>query len=249
MFTRLLVIGVLVFWFVMNGALLRLWISPGASDILSIPIEHVGKQVFTHEQMSDLSIYQGNRPVGSLTLQPRRFDSRGMYLVDFSGNLLLILPFMEQQPFSWHGSLEMDQEFKIRHFRIHLDARLPRMAIDLDIDPIGGEATYTIGQDGQEPHSGKVPLNEEGLKALITEVGLDPQVVQTLISGMQGGSSASGVALETRQAQIEIHGERVQAFNIKLRQETTTLLEVDISQLGQILSVKTAFGYTLAPQE
>ncbi|HWL51433.1 MAG TPA: hypothetical protein VNQ90_03305, partial [Chthoniobacteraceae bacterium] len=81
------------------------------------------------------------------------------------------------------------------------------------------------------------------------EVGLDPQVVQALLSGMQGGSSASGVSLETRQAQIEIHGERVQAFKVQLRQESTTLVEADISQLGQILSLKTAFGYTLSPQE
>ncbi|HWL54383.1 MAG TPA: hypothetical protein VNQ90_18230, partial [Chthoniobacteraceae bacterium] len=222
MFIRMLIIGVCTFWLFMNGALLRLWVSPGGSAILSIPIEHVGKQVFTHEQMSDLSIYQGNRPVGGLTLQPRRFDSRQTYLVDFSGNLLLILPFLEQQPFNWHGSLEMNQEFQVRRFRIHLDARLPQVAIDLDIDPRAKEAVYTIGQDGMEPHSGTVPLTREGLTALVTELGLDPQVLQALLSGMQGGSGASGVSLETRQAQIEIHGERVQAFKVQLRQESTT---------------------------
>ncbi len=250
MFTRLLAVAIVLFWGVMNVSLLQLWISPGGSDVLSIPVAHVGKQIFLHEQTSDLSISQGGRPVGSVTFQPRRFDNRDVFLVDYSGNLLLSLPFLPQQPLSWHGTVEMNQAFAVQYFKIHVDARLQGVSFELEVDPPNNIGRYTVRQDGQEPQSAQVPLNEAGIKQVMTEVGVEPALFESLLSSTKAQTSGEGgVVVSARKAQIKIHGEQVQTFNILLRQSATTLAEVDISQLGQILSLKTAFGFSMAPQE
>jgi hypothetical protein len=46
-----------------------------------------------------------------------------------------------------------------------------------------------------------------------------------------------------------IHGERIQTYLVSIGQNGQTLLEADISQLGQILRAKTLIGYTLMPDD
>ena len=63
------------------------------------------------------------------------------------------------------------------------------------------------------------------------------------------GSSDTGWMITARQAQIRLHGERVDVFHVTFRQNTAPMVEIDISQLGQVLGIKTAFGFSLSPDQ
>jgi len=247
-------VGVVAFWLLMNGALLRFWIFPMENRMLSLPVEHVFRQMFVHEQLSELVIRQGNEPVGNLTLQPRHSgadeEEEALYGLDFSGHLLLSLPFTQQQPFNWHGTLEITPRLKLRRLRLQVEASLPGVLFDLEIDPERREAAYTLRQKGEEPVEAAVPLTAEGLEEIAARLGLDPAVLAQLTAGFRGGGGGGEPpALRARHARVTIHGEPVQAFNLSLRHGQTMLAEMDLSTLGRVLAVRTALGFTLASQE
>ena len=60
---------------------------------------------------------------------------------------------------------------------------------------------------------------------------------------------ASEFKLRARQARLEIRGERVEVLRLLFNQGNTPLLQIDVSQLGQILRVKSAFGFQMAPDD
>jgi len=250
MIHRFTIAAIVFFWLLMNGALVRLVIDPGQSGIMTIPVEHVLKQVFLHEQTSSLVIYQGARRVGGLTLQPRRFEAERKCLVDFTGNLLLQIPFVGQQPFSWRGTAELDDAYALRVLRLHVDARSPSVVTDLEINRKKEVVSYTVQYDQDDAFSDTVPLSREGVLGALKTFGIDPTLLEEMAAGAaRPGKAGPAVELTARQSQVRIHNERVQAFRLAVRQENSPLVEVDISQLGQVLNVKTAYGFSLSPEE
>mgnify|MGYP000859369838 CR=1 FL=1 len=250
MIGRLAIVLIISFWLLMNAALLRLWIDPDRSEILTIPVEHVVKQVFLHEQTSNLVILQGQQRVGALTLQPRRFPLDGSHLVDFSGNLLLQIPFVGQQPFSWRGTLEMDAAYAVRSFRVHIDSRSPAVVTEIEIRPGTQEAFYSVQYEQEAPLTSTIPLTQEGITQALQAFGLDVTLLEQVIGSIRQNSlTGNPPATTARQAQIRIHGERIQAFQISVTQGGNPILEADISQIGQVLGLKTSLGFNLTPDE
>ena len=253
MFQRLLIIGIIGFWLVMTGALVHLWINPVNHDLLSIPVDHVARQMFHHEQASNLSIMRGNRRVGSLMLQPRRFDDQGVGVVDFSGSLMLELPFMSEQPFSWRGTAELDREFRLKFLRIRIDAHGPKIGTDIELYPEERKVVYRIGNHGEDPYESTLPLSPAGAREALESFGIDPIILSQIPLGGIGAAATeksreSDLQITARRSEIDIQGERAQTFSITIRRSELNLMEVDISNLGQILSLKTAFGFGLQPE-
>ena len=56
MVTRFLSISIVLFWLTMTGLLVRMELWPNHSSLRSIPIEHVAKLMWLHEQASDLIV-------------------------------------------------------------------------------------------------------------------------------------------------------------------------------------------------
>ncbi len=250
MIGRLTIALIIGFWLMMNAALLKLWISPAQSDLLALPVEHVVKQVFQHEQTSHLVILQGQKRVGALTLQPRRFPQEGSCLVDFTGNLLLQIPFVGQQPFSWRGTLEMEADYSVRTFRVLIDSRSPSVVTEIEIRPQVQEAFYSVQYEQEPPLTSTIPLTQEGITTALAAFGVDLTMLEQIVGNVrQQTASGSAPSLTARQAQIEVHGERVQAFQVSLKQSGSPMLEADISQIGQVLGIKTSLGFSLTPDE
>jgi hypothetical protein len=49
-----------------------------------------------------------------------------------------------------------------------------------------------------------------------------------------------------RSAEIPFGGETIQAFVVTVRQGNTTLAEISLNQLGQVIQAATPFGYSLS---
>lgn len=250
MIQRLFIIGIVAFWLTMTSALLHLWVNPVNHDLLSLPVTHVARQMFHHEQASNLSIIQNGRRVGSLMLQPRRFDDQGRGMIDFSGSLMLELPFMSEQPFSWRGTAEMDSDFALRHLRVRIDAHGPKITTDIELLPDEKKVIYRIGHHGEEPYESVLPLTSSGAREALESFGVDPSILNQIPTGLAAGSTTENrTELTARRSEIEIQGERAQTFRVTARRSEMILMEADVSNLGQILSVKSAFGVSLHPEQ
>jgi len=243
----------------MNAALVRVWLYPETSEILAVPPTHVVKDVFLHEQPSNLAIVQDGKRVGGITLRPRRDDANGLRIVEFAGSMSLKLPFLSQQPFSWHGSAEMNRTFALRQLKVHLETHgtaagskahavaASSDAIDLDVDPQHKIATYHVSHDQKPVMESAITLDEKGARSALEMLGPDPALASQIDAGVM--SLASQFTVAARQSEIQIHGERVAVFHVTLNQGTTPMMEADISQLGQVLFIKTALGFTLSPDD
>ncbi len=249
MLHRLFITGIVFFWLLMTGALVQVWLDPASSEVLAVPVEHVVRQIFAHEQPSSLSILQGGQRIGTLTLRPRHFDAEGVCSVDFSGNVMIAFPFLPKQTFVWRGSARMSQSFTLRNLRLHIDAPGQKATTDLEIDPGQNRALCSVRQRDGEPVVTEIPLDPKGAGKALETLGVDPAVVEQIAVGAKGGSTPFGpLSVTARQSETEIEGERIQSYQVAARQNDSPLIEADISHLGQILGIKTIFGFTFAPE-
>ena len=249
---RLLITAIVLFWVVMNVALIRLWLWPEGSDILTVPVAHVFKQLFLHEQPSNLAISQSGKRVGGFVLKPRHDEATGVRTVDFAGNLILKLPLMNQQPFAWRGRADLDRGLVLRKLELHFESRAKSesaMAVEIVVEGPEKKLTYNLQQNGQRIMGESVSLDETGARAVLTALGVDPAFVTQAATAGTGAELAGQFKLTARQTQLDIRGDRVEVFRLLLTQAATPLAQIDISQLGQILRVRTSLGYTLAPDE
>lgn len=248
MFYRLLIAGTIFFWVLMNGALLRLWINPADRRFLSIPPEHVMQLAFQHEKKSNLNVYQGTRHIGYLLLSPQRGAS-GLYVLHFKGNLLLELPFMSQQPYSFEGKAWFDKELNTQRIATTIDIPLPKVGVELDIDLGKKVARCLIQQNIAPAVETRLPLNQYGVNQILDALGIDPAVVQQItVSAKHAAGSSTSITLSAHKAAVKIQDGETQGYHMVLRQSTSPVVEADVTQLGEIVSLKSVFGLQLERQ-
>ena len=244
MLRRLTIAGIVFFWLLMNGALLNLWLYPESTEILTVPVAYVSKLLFLCEQPSALTIYQNNRRAGDVRLQLRRDDSAGLRLVAFSGDLLLQLPLLEQQDFRWTGEATLDRTFALRRLKVCITTRAPELSTELDVDPPHKTASYTLSRNGTTLSRKTLTLDENAARSILKDLGINPDLVAQI-----GTAAAPGeFSCTAHQSEVKIGGEHLAAFHVILRQSSTPMLEADISQLGQVLGIQTAIGFSLIPE-
>lgn len=251
MLYRLLIVVIISFWVLMNGTLLRLWLDPTSSKLLTVPIEHIAKQAFEFEKTTDLTVYQGNKSIGRVALSPRSFNSEGLCKLEFNGNLFLELPFISQQPYAWRGKSTLDRQFALQTLDLEINITFPKTVILVNIDLPNKKATWSLEQ-GEEPRvENTLPLDKTGFAAVLTALGIDPGILSQVAQSAQHAAGANAnFLLQAQKTEIRIHDAPVQAYRVTLTQGgSTPLLESDITLLGQIVSIKTAFGIQLLHEE
>jgi len=248
MLYRLLIAGTIFFWIVMNGALLRLWIDPGERQFLSVPPDHIARQAFLHQKKSNLNVFQSNRHIGYLVLEPRQVDSN-RYLLGFKGNLLLELPFMPQQPYSFEGKAWFDEAFNTHRVKMTIDIPLPKVGVDLDLDLDEKVAHCLVQQNVAPAVETRLPLNQYGLNQILDALGIDPAVVQQItVSARHAAGSNTSLTLSAHKANLHIQDGETQGYHLVLRQSTSPVVEADVTLLGEIVHLKSVFGIQLERQ-
>ncbi len=245
MINRAAAFSIVAFWLVMTGLLIRLEVSPDQSGVLAMPPEHVFKLMFTHEQISDLRIVDGGLPIGSLRLIPKSNPDTAEHTLDFTGSMLIHLPDNpKKQRISWTGTLTMDRVFVTQHFHLTLTLRDPGYHLLLDLDPATKQANYEIKQGDSVIRKSGISLDEKGVAELLRdELGIDPGALQNI------GGNIGKPTLSAKQTEIKARKEKIVTYLLTLRQGETPVIETYVSQLGQILLVKTLFGYTLTADD
>jgi hypothetical protein len=232
-----------LFWLTMTGLLLRKEFGPANTSLREVPLAHVAKLMLTHEQSSDLQVYNEKTVVGRLRLQPHtRGEERR---IDLSGNLQFVLPGTARQSVAWSGSLDLDAQLSLQRFKITLSLREPAgTEIDLDVEPGEQVVRYTSRVGGRIVKNARYSLDQVGLREWLRSEGIDP----AFLAGLNIEASTP-LAVTARLSSLEVRGEKVGTYLISAEHSGQTLFEAHVSQLGQILRVRTFAGYSAAPDD
>lgn len=242
MLHRLAAFAIVIFWFVMTLLLIRNEISPDASRVREVPITHVLKMLYLHEQPSDLTIYNGPTSIGSVRLHPRIDRDGETRVLDFSGELQLKLSPEQRTRLSWLGLLDMTPTYDIKRSKwtfTVLDPGYLRAEIET---PAGSKTThFALRTRDRVIDEGEIPTDQGALSGIARQMNLGPNL-DALVK--QGGSQTPPV-IHARQSSLRWRGEKTDTFLITIEQNGQTLIEAHISQLGQVLHATTILGYML----
>ena len=250
MLYRALAILVTGFWLTMIGLLIRKEVGPGDSALREVPVGHVVKLLLMHEQPSDLIIYNGKARVGYLRVHPQMHQGERSRVIAFVGNLQITMPGMERQRALWDGELELEKTLETRRFTIGLTLRDPTVRnatgyrAQITVVPAENRLSFTLN-DEPEGRTHNYTLDTAGLQTALREL-VGPDALELL----QGQTrSMTPPAIRALQSTMLIHGERIDTYLVTIEQSGQTLLEFDVSQLGQILRAKSLIGYSLTPED
>jgi len=243
MINRLLFIGIAGFWITMTTLLVRMQIAPRDSSLSQIPPVHILRVMFEHEQSSDLNVSSGGLRYGSIVVRPSIDPESGQRLLFYGGSTLLRASYLPHDRLSLEGQLTLDPKLQIRAASGSLSLREGKMKIGYTYDQTQKTFAYSLEEDARIVRSETVVLDRPGLDDLLRSVDIDPAIVDSTVA------SASAPTLTAHYSKFKYREEQVDAYCLVLKRENTTLAEIFVSQLGQILLVKTPFGLQLAPNE
>ena len=247
---RALTAVIVAFWLVMTAMLVRVEFAPNDSNLLPVPPEHVFKQMFLHEQASDLVLCHGRDRLGVFHLQPKHLPTAPdgpANMVTFTGNFSLSLPGgPPNQRLNLHGSLDLDNRQAVRRFDfkayLHEPKQtLPSLGFALDGLPGSNQCHYQVLRaDVVQKEASGTPaqlLDDPDLRVL----GFDPRPM--LVNA--GQQQAASTKLTARRSSIRSNGEVIETYLLTIQHAESIESTIQVSQLGQILIVKTFAGYDL----
>jgi hypothetical protein len=259
-FSRLAAAVIILFWLVMTGLLVRMQCFPGASELLPVPADHLFKLAFQHEQPSDLILFQGQDRVGNFQVQPHRFppsagDARNQLAL--TGFMDLHLPGVDAHHMTLRGVFDLDDRDAVRRFELtatlpqpapaphwHAGAapapRPPSLVIVLEGEPAISRYHYVVRQgDVVDAEQTGTPAELLDLPEL-HDLGIDPAAIGGIFQ-----QQAAAMEVTARRSVMHAKGEDMDTYEVSLRQSGTLQATIQLSQLGQILEVKTNAGYSL----
>ncbi len=239
-----------LFWGAMWAILIRTELRPAGAALRAVPVEHVLRTLFQHQQTSDLFIAAEGRRLGRLQLTPSFRPEDGRRLIDLSGNVRLALGPGAGERLSWEGTLELDAAMALQTLRLHFttgrpgEKGPPTTEADLTLDAATRQAAGVWKSRGETVLAQSFTLDEAGARALLEQLGVDP----TLLGTLRATAAATPPTLSAQQSSLEFRGERVETWLVTVAHNGQTLLELHLSQLGQVLRAKTLVGWTLEPE-
>lgn len=245
MIYRLFAVAIVVFWGLMTALLVRKEYGIGETSLREVPVAHVAKMMLAHEQPSDLQIYNEKLPVGRIQIHPRIRKQDGLRRIDLSGTLQLAVPGMTRQRVMWTGELDLDEKLEAQRFKVGVNLREPtNYGVNLLFEPAKHLITVETRTSRQIVKRTEYSLDEKGAGDWLRDQGIDPSLLMSLHN-----PRSAPLQVKAQQSSLTVRGEKVETYLISAEQGEQTLLEAHVSELGQILRVRTFVGYSAAPED
>jgi len=243
MLYRITTIGIVAFWLVMMGLLIRLETHPDDTSILDVPVSYVMRIMFKHGQQSILTVSDDTGPIGTAALRPSVTGSDGRSL-DFSSTLSLQLPISGHQRLNVNGSVDMNAALRVRGFHVDLAIHRPLCRLSATGDMATNSLAYQLFQGYRPIISGTLPMDSAALGPLLSQsIGLDPNALPV------SPGNISPPITTARETELSLHGEQMQVYEVSIREGTSASIDFYVTQLGQIVLAKTNLGYTLSTED
>ncbi len=237
----MLIVG---FWLAMTALLVIRELYPNATDLNAIPVGHVGRLLFQHEQASGLEIYDQDTNVGFFRMEPTWTKDRRFRLLKMHGNVTLKLPGLAQR-ISWIGSIQFDAAFAVKRLDMNLSTGDPAQQLDIVFDSATNLAKYTLRSGGTEYLKNEFTLDQKGISELLGQIGFGPEFLAQFHSKQARTPPPDFTAM---QSSVDLNGENISTFLISMKVGGQTLWEAHVSQLGQLMKARAPiFGYKLVP--
>ena len=227
----------------MTFLLIRSEIDPEQSGLLNVPLVHVVKMLFIGGQISELAVTSNHQQVGNILLRPRIPSPVGRHCLEFSGNLAIALPFVPRQRIVWEGEFDTDVAFHITEVKLIFSLKESANKVFLDILPPRQVVQYKIKQGDKWVSDSSFAMNKSGISALLKSLDFD----ETKLAGI--GSSVRSPEIVARRSSLKVRDERIESYLVSVRQGDLSLADIYVTQLGQILFVRTSFGYTMGGED
>ena len=244
MLYRLATIGIVAFWIVMMGMLVRLETHPEATDILDVPVSYVMRMMFKHGQQSILTVREENKTIGSVAFRPS-ISASGRRSLDFSGTLSVQWPAAPRQRFNFQGAVDMDGAMRVLEF--HLEASFQELHCRVNVkgDVPRKTLVFEMRQGGRLTVSQTLPMDAAALgAALLQHLGLDATALPVIAAG-----SVSPPTFTAHETRITLHGEQLEVYQVTLLEGAASVADIYVTQLGQIVLAKSGFGYSLSSED
>lgn len=243
MLYRAVAIFIVVFWLTMTGLLLRQEFALGATALREVPVSHVVKLMFLHEQQSNLHLYNERQRVGQLVIHPKVRKEDETRQLDFSGSVLLAMPGLARQRVTWGGGLEMNRALEVRLAQLDFSFREPQgYAVKVIVEPELKRLRYETRSGDRPLERGEYALDEQGALTWLREQGIDPALIQRMHK-----ADGPQPSIKAWQSSLQVQGHKLDTYRVALEHGGQTLLEFQVDHLGYILEAKTFLGYTAAP--
>jgi hypothetical protein len=242
MLYRLTSVTIIVFWIVMTTLLIRNEVSPNSSRLREIPVSHVLKQLFVHEQRSNLRIYNGSTPIGHVFMYPHVDKDTDARVLEFTGTLSFDVGPDRKQRLSWDTIVHMNSLFEVQSsdYRIRLHEPSDLLA---DIHVAAGEPLVHVRltSRGQVIDERDISMNQSGIEGIAQQFGATGDVLGLL----QQPTVKTQPAIRARLSSLRIGDQPTETFLVSMEHNGQSYFECHFSQLGQALQAKTMFGYRL----
>ena len=242
---------IVVFWLVMTTLLIRNEVHPEDSRVREVPLSHVLKLLYLHEQPSDLKIYAGGTPMGHLRFHPRTQKETGDRIVEFTGTILLQLQLPDRPSrISWEGTMRMDPEYKMKRSEWAVTLHDPEFT-RLEVRAQAGvpKARVCVRTKDQVIKELDVEMTESGLTSLARQFGANADFFTLVQQARVQAQTQAQPTVRARYSTMRYRGENTETFLVSVEQKGQTLVQCQFSQLGQILQARTILGYTLQPDD
>jgi hypothetical protein len=245
MLYRSLAVLIVLFWLTMTTLLLRRELGPGDTSLREVPVAHVVRMMLAHEQASDLQIYNEKLNVGRLQIHPQIRQEDGQRRVELAGALLLAVPGMSRQRVAWTGALDLDKHLDAQRLKVAVNFRDPAAySVELLMEPADHRLTVESRAGSQLIKRSQYSLDEKGANDWLRDQGIDPGLLLSLHN-----PRSAPLVVKALQSSLEVRGEKIETYLISAEQGEQTLFEAHVSQLGQVLRVRTFLGYSAAPED
>jgi hypothetical protein len=226
--------------------LIRSEVEPGGNSLRALPVEHVLKEMFQNEKPSQLVIHDGSQRIGTLRLTGQGEAADGTRAMQYFGNAQLEFPGAGPQRSAWNGEIVVTPDWEVKSFSLSAASRGaakdagPATQFELLVSTVDHTASYVIKSGPTVVDRQTFSTDEAGFTALLDHFEIDPMWrkqfhpghgPKPVISARQASLVVDNVKLETALLTVIVNGQ--------------TLLEVHLSQLGEVLQAKTLFGWTL----
>ena len=245
MLHRLIIICITGFWLAMTGLLVVREVFPESTRLNAVPAGYVGQLIFQHEQASDLTIFTSGKKAGFIHLQPKNAAVSGKRNIECSGSINLTIPGSPVQHIAWAAVFALQHDFTPE--RLHLDVSTPEPGQHLDIlvDFAGRKASFGAKVGEQVMNETAFTLDAAGFGMLMSRAGVDPMMMKQLqasqgeIPRMEFGAQSSSTVLS---------GQKLATFLLSLKAGGQSVIEAQVSQLGQVLSAQApVLGWKFEP--